>query len=355
MTALKSGVSFLCYRYRYLFVFTLIGFLSIVIELVILNSLKHTGLAWPVRATLAFVLGLVFSFAFNAWLNFRVSRRYLLTTFVRFCLVSFLSLTLNVGAVTLFRELFLDNYNAARLTSSALLFLIAYTLHRRFTFDQARNYGVAVYASEAEDVDAIYARLGHNCDHVHIDLVDHTMNAQAAPVDLDKVRRARQLWPGRPFAVHVMSLTPARWLDPLWGLGDWFLFHLASRDDLYDLIIQCRKRDKKVGVVWHVQDALGGLLPYLPHVDFVMVLGIAQPGRSGQSLQEDAVRADDVLDRLRARYGFQVMIDGGVNAGTISRLRAKYVVAASAVLKAADPVRACHSLRTGGKYERRSA
>ena len=66
-------------------------------------------------------------------------------------------------------------------------------------------------------------------------------------------------------------------------------------------------------------------------------------------------QADDILDRLRARYGFQVMFDGGINTVTIARIRAKYVVAASAVLKAADPVRACHSLRTGGKYERRCA
>ncbi|MGD9713707.1 MAG: GtrA family protein [Thermomicrobiales bacterium] len=355
MNSLLAYISFLRYRYRYLGVFTLIGLLSIVLELLVLQAMRHWSINWPLKALLAFLLGLLFSFGCNAWLNFQVSRRYLLSTFVRFCGVSFLSFALNMVAVAIFRELFIEGYNTARLGSSALLFLLAYTLHRRFTFDQARNYGVAVYATVTEDVDSIYTRLGRNCDHVHIDLVDHTMNPHATPVDLDKVRHAQRLWPGLPFAVHLMSLTPRRWLDQLWDLGDWFLFHLAARDDLFDLILQCRTRDKKVGIVWHVSDSLAALLPYLPHVDFVMVLGIAQPGQSGQVLLDKAVQAADLLDRLRPRYGFQVMFDGGVGPGTIGRIRARYVVAASAVLRAADPVRASHSLRTGARYERRSA
>ena len=61
------------------------------------------------------------------------------------------------------------------------------------------------------------------------------------------------------------------------------------------------------------------------------------------------------LDEMRGRYGYQVMFDGGVNLTTIGRIRAKYIVAASAVLRAQDPVRLAHSLRTGGRYERRSA
>ena len=86
-----------------------------------------------------------------------------------------------------------------------------------------------------------------------------------------------------------------------------------------------------------------------------MALGIEQPGRSGQKLIEDALRITDALDGMRERYGFEVMFDGGVNLTTIDRIRAKYVVAASAVLRASDPVRTAHSLRTGARYERTAA
>ena len=84
------------------------------------------------------------------------------------------------------------------------------------------------------------------------------------------------------------------------------------------------------------------LMPYLAHVDFVMVLGIAQPGQSGQPMQEEAIQVAAMLDGMRERYGFEVIFDGGVNAGNIARIRAKYVVAASAGVARRQP----HPLRS---------
>ena len=50
-----------------------------------------------------------------------------------------------------------------------------------------------------------------------------------------------------------------------------------------DNIALCRERGCKVGVVWHHTINMQQLLPYLPHVDFLTVLGIDRPGRSGQA------------------------------------------------------------------------
>ena len=148
-----------------------------------------------------------------------------------------------------------------------------------------------------------------------------------------------------------MSFYPRHWAQQTWDDVDWYLFHVNAHDDLSRLILECRLRQKRVGVVWHTSAELGMLLPYLPHVDFVMVLGIAQPGQSGQPVLEEAIEMAAMLDRLRDRYGFEVIFDGGVNAATITRIRAKYVVAASAVLRAASPIRSAHCLQTGAKYE----
>jgi hypothetical protein len=49
------------------------------------------------------------------------------------------------------------------------------------------------------------------------------------------------------------------------------------------------------------------------------------------------------------------MFDGSVNARTIERIQAKYVVAASAVLNATSPSHAIYSLKTGAGYECRAA
>jgi ribulose-phosphate 3-epimerase len=181
------------------------------------------------------------------------------------------------------------------------------------------------------------------------------MNPTCAPVDLGRLHLARKLWSGVPLCLHVMSLYPTRWLASTWNSVDWYLFHVNARENLFHLMAECRLRRKKVGVVWHGSASLEELLPYLPHVDFVMVLGIANPGRSGQPIDEGALAVADLLDELRPRYGYEVMFDGSVNLSTIGRIRAKYIVAASAVLRATDPIRSVNSLKSSAKYERRVA
>lgn len=348
-----TRLSFWAYRYRYLVTFTAIGFLSILLELRIAGGLPDAW-GWGLKAAVAFVFGLALSFVLNVTVNFRVPRPHVARTFRRFAAVSLLSFGLNMAAVALFREHLSQAYAAARLVSAALLYLIAYTLHRRFTFDLARDFGVAVYAARSERVMRAFARLGRNCDHVHVDLIDETMSP-AAEVDLDKLAAARRLWRGAPVCLHVMSETPSRWLPATWGLADWFLFHVNVRDDLAGLIAECRLRGKRVGVMWHASAPFADMLPHLPHVDFAAVLGIARPGVSGQKLLPEALEVTAALDRMRPRYGYEVMFDGGVNAATVRDIRAKYVVAASAVLKSATPIRAAHALRTGARYERRAA
>src|SRR5690242_3748752 len=101
--ASHSRASFLIYRYRYLAKFALIGFVSILLE-VQFTRLLPAGWPWLTKAAVAFGLGLLVSFGLNATLNFRVPTRYLLQTFLRFATVSFLSFSLNMVAVTWFRE-----------------------------------------------------------------------------------------------------------------------------------------------------------------------------------------------------------------------------------------------------------
>ena len=346
-----TQLSYTVYRYRYLATFTAIGMLSVVLEILLAGRVMPAVWPWQLRAALAFVLGMLVSFSLNTAINFRVPREYLLHTFWRFAVVSVFSFSLNMLVVDLLQRWVGDVYGPARLASAGVLFLIAYALHRRYTFDRTRSFGIAVYASNEERVSRIFHRVGRNCNHLHVDLVDSTMNPHAGPVDLTQIARARRLWPGTPVCLHVMSYYPRHWAQQTWDQVDWLLFHVDAHDDLAELIFQCRARGKRVGVVWHTSAAVGLLLPYLPHVDFVMVLGIAKPGQSGQPILEEAIALAETLDQMRERYGFEIIFDGGVNAATITRIRAKYVVAASAVLRAASPIRSAHCLQSGALYE----
>ncbi|MEX2187088.1 MAG: GtrA family protein [Pirellulales bacterium] len=349
------GWTYVFYRYRYLAYFTLIGFASILIELALMRYVWPRSWSWPVASTNAFLVGMCLSFVLNAALNFRVPWSHLLRTFGWFAAISGLSFALNMAVVRWAASIVGDHYGLLRLGTAGVLFLIGYSLHRQFTFDMARNFGIAVYANAAEDVHGAFARVGRNCDHVHVDLIDETMLPSASPVRLSKLDEVCRLWPNTPVSLHVMSRYPRHWVERTWNYVDWYLLHVDAQDDLWELIFDCRQRDKRVGLVWRDGNSLASLMPYLPHLDFVMVLGIRQPGVSGQPMCPRALEVTATLDRLRVRYGFDVMFDGGVKETNVGDIPAKYVVAASAVLQAKNPIDVAHRLRTGAKYERRAA
>lgn len=349
-----STSAFLFYRYRYLIGFTVVGFLSLIFELVLYNAVVPKN--WPsaARTVPAYAGGLVFSFLLNALFNFNVPRRYFASTFLRFSIVSTASFCANIGLVHLLRSELLISYEVSRLLCSALLFLIAYALHRRLTFQLDRNFGIAVYASPVEQVRRIFLKVGRNCDHIHVDLVDSTVNS-TAQVDLKKIQLARSLWPSIPFAIHLMTRRPDKWIENTLDSIDWYLFSMGSDTPLQPLMARCQLAGKKVGVVWHCSNSLEEIYQYLPHVDFVMVLGIEKPGQSGQRITRESIAVVQMLHRLRSRYNYDLMFDGSVNPQTVSEIPARYIVAASSVLKANQPARVIYTLRTGGRHERNAA
>ena len=349
-----SATALLFFRYRYLIGFAVFGFLSLLVEVGLLQvAIPAT---WPAttRTVTAFSVGLGVSFILNAVFNFRVPRRHFLSTFIRFTVVSVVSFGLNMLALQWVRSEVQLSYAASRFLCSGLLFMLAYAVHRKLTFHLDRNFGIAVYASPKEHVRRIFLKVGRNCDHIHIDLVDNSFDP-SAEVDLGKIVLARSFWPDVPFALHLMTRYPERWLDATLEHIDWFLFSLTSHSNLTSLIAKCQLAGKKAGVVWHVADPIEQLYSYLPHVDYVMVLGIAKPGFSGQKITPEAMNVIQMLDRVRWRYHFELMFDGSVNAETVAAIPARYIVAASSVLKASQPARAIYTLKTGARHERRSA
>lgn len=295
----RSGLHYLAYRYRYLAAFAVIGFLSILLELAVLRVLGSFVQERDWATAVAFLTGMTFSFLANAWFNFRVPRVYLLRTFAWFAAISTLSFALNMGTLRVLQGDFSADYGSLRLITAGSLFVIGYSLHRRYTFDVARNFGLAVYASEGEDPLRLYELVGHNCDHIHVDLIDATMAQSPRPVCLENIVTARRLWAGHPLALHIMSRRPRKWMDATWSFVDWYLIHIESEDDLWEVIFRCRLSKKQVGLVWRPGDRGELLLPYLAHVDFVMVLGIQNPGYSGQQMCQEALTVAAALHRLR--------------------------------------------------------
>lgn len=353
-TRVQRWLSWAAWRYRYLAWFMVFGFLSIVLEAVLIVAVLPQ--TWPheVASTLAFLAGMIFAFYTNARFNFRVSRPYFLRTFCLFAMVSTFSYVLNLAAAQYLKLVSWTNYPVSRFITAGCLFMIAYYLHRKITFRRtARNLGLAIYATKAETVREAYTRVGDQCDHVHFDLVDASFDPDAPPVDVGLIAQARRYWTWQPFCLHVMSKTPLRWIEQCWESVDWIVVHVDILDDVMEIIARCRQWHRRVGVVWHQRVTLAEMMPYLPHVDFVVVLSIEQPGRSGQAMTAEALRMAELFKDLAPRYGYDLVFDGGVTADNVGSIPAQFIVSCSHVLQAKNPIHAALALRSGGIGARR--
>lgn len=211
--------------------------------------------------------------------------------------------------------------------------------------ERSRQLGVAVYATGDEDVAGIWQKVGNHLDHVHVDLVDATVNPSAAAVDLERLEDVRRCWPTLPVCLHVMSRRPRSWVERTWRQVDWYLLPCDSRDDLTSLMAECRRRGKRVGIVWQQGFPVERMRRYLSQVDFVMVMGIARLGVSGQALSESSLEAAKVFSRLSSEHHFKLMFDGGVNVENAARIPGEYLVSASGVLASSVPKRSAELLR----------
>ena len=273
-----------------------------------------------------------------------------------FAAISTCSYGLNLVAKDYLHWLNWQSYPTARFVTSGCLFAVAYALHRRFTFRHAaKDLGLAVYAAQGVQIAAMFERVGEHCDHIHIDLVDQTVKPDAAAVDLDVIRQARELWSCQPFMLHIMSRTPRRWVDACMAQVDAVLVHIDGEDDVLGILAACRLHRKAAGVVAHHTVTLGQLLPFLPHCDYVLVLGIEHPGNSGQTVMPSALALAEVLAGLADRYGYRLIFDGGVTVENVNSIPADLIISSWTVLRAEDPIAAALALMSGINHAKNRA
>jgi ribulose-phosphate 3-epimerase len=128
--------------------------------------------------------------------------------------------------------------------------------------------------------------------------------------------------------------------------ADMLVFHIETVD-LASFVDFVDHADKSVtvGVSFHGDTTIDALLPYLPHADYVQVMGIHTIGSQGQPFDETTF---DKIKKIRSEFPhLPISIDGSVNKETIRRLAKAGVdrlIVGSAIVKQDDPEAAYHEL-----------
>lgn len=352
------------YKYRNLFTYVLIGIGSLVVEILVISGMWYASPNRWVNISIGFVCGMAFSYVLNAWYNFDEPENRNARTFEIFAAISLFAFSLNIFLIQyvfqpflgdMLRELagmqiqqFVQEYGLMRFASAATVFLISYSFHIRYTFD-IKKVGLAVYLSETEDVHLVNSKVNTRPDFVHLDLVDKSYNKDADPVDLGVVDDVKSIYPDTPRMVHIMSETPLKWMKELHGDADSLIFH--PEGDIGELITFCCENGCQPGLCISYDTQIEPFNQYLEDLNIIQVLGIERPGVSGQGMTPESLATVARLQELkRDGYDFDVCFDGGVKRSNVDKIDAKYVVSASAVLKAQNPKRALYDLKTNARH-----
>lgn len=139
--------------------------------------------------------------------------------------------------------------------------------------------------------------------------------------------------------VDCMVVRPEQYLDRLVEMGvKRVVVHIGSTERLAEIISHARNNNYKLGLAITNEKPIDRLISYIPEIDFVQIMGIAEIGKQGEPFDE---RTLDRVAELRAKYPeLEIAVDGAVNSVTIPRLLAagaNRLAPGSSVIKAPDP------------------
>jgi ribulose-phosphate 3-epimerase len=185
-------------------------------------------------------------------------------------------------------------------------------------------------------------------DWIHVDVMDGCFvpNITMGPLVVEAVRRSTAL----TIDVHLMIEQPERYIKDFSDAGaDFIAVHQEACTHLHRTIQLIREQGAKTGVALNPATPVESLQWILDDLDFVLIMSV-NPGFGGQRFIPSALdKVAQLRTTIRERgLSTLIQIDGGVNAGTISRISSAGVdvfVAGSAIFGSDDYGRTISELK----------
>ena len=178
-------------------------------------------------------------------------------------------------------------------------------------------------------------------DYLHVDVMDGLFvpNMSLGFPVLAGIRKATSL----PLDVHLMIDRPHRYAERFCdGGADIVTIHVEAdtEDNILSTLDKIHAKGKKGGVVVKPKTPAEAVLPFLDHVDIILVMTV-EPGFGGQSFMADMMPKVAQIRRWidERRPQCELEVDGGVAPGTCKTCvdaGANVLVAGSAVFGADD-------------------
>ena len=240
--------NFMIYRFRFLCFYIIFGIFSLLIEFIIRNYFLSLGLPHSYSTFFGILTGIFFAFWSNSKLNFKIPSPKLLKSLFYFLIISSFSASLQfyLSKVLVFKS---QNYETNRFLISGIIFLLAYALHRKYSFINYKKVGVAIYINKIENIEEINSKISHYPDFIHIDIVDKTMNKNAGKIKISRFETIKAYWPKTQIQTHIMSTKPSNLVPEVLPFSDVIYIHAeSSGQDIHKIIKDIKENKKLVGI-----------------------------------------------------------------------------------------------------------
>lgn len=171
-------------------------------------------------------------------------------------------------------------------------------------------------------------------DYLHIDVMDGIF----VPNTSFPFEQIKNLVNKERLDVHLMVQDVKKYVDEFRLLKpDYMTFHYEC-GNVESLIDDIHKSGSKVGLSIKPNTSVEEIEPYLKDIDLVLIMSV-EPGYGGQKFQENSILKIDKLKKIREQnhYHYQIEIDGGINADTITLVKdVDMIVVGSYLTKSKD-------------------
>ena len=320
----------------FFFKYCIIGFLSITLELLLRKLFLEINSATTISTLIPLFIGISFAFICNINFNFKIPRYYYKKSFFYFVTISISSFT-----VQYFLSKFIlfenFNYEITRFLISGIVFLVAYNFHIKFSFAKNKKVGVAVYLDNTENIDDIFSKVEFYPDYIHVDFVDKTMNQNVGEPNFNKFKEIKTKWPNHRIESHIMSKTPIRYIEIFSKYSDVIYFHIEIDEKLEKVKNLIENYNIKPGLVLHASNFYQNVEDIVKSYKEILILCVEKPGESGQEFYEQSSDLIERVNNLRLRDQLNLCVDGGLSQKNISKIECEKIVSASNVFKNSNP------------------
>jgi ribulose-phosphate 3-epimerase len=181
---------------------------------------------------------------------------------------------------------------------------------------------VSLWSADLAHLAEEIRRVEPYADRFHIDVAD----GQYVDTLLffpDLVKAIRQ-YTRLPFEVHLITIDPARWVQPFVAAGaDSIIFYADTVADPLPLLQTIKAMGKKVGISLRVEDPIAVVAPYLDQLDIVTILG-THMGVKGVGMDPSALPKIRELRTMidQRRLAAAIEADGGIRYETVPLIHA---------------------------------